>query len=261
MTGLMIGLLALVLIVRLVVWIPQWWRAGISGENDFTLYNRAGWRLRLGGTYDEDLLSVKDLAVLPSGVSQGTNTDLSPVGSPPLLLYLLLPFTLPPYSVVWYVWTALSALAIGLALVLLWRAFLPPLSATQKTIGVLLILRFPPLVHHVRWGRTECHILLSLVGSLISLRRVNEVGAGVLAGLATCLHLYPGLISGHCLVTRRRRSAVAMVGTGLVLTVPLLIVRGVTDYHVLLSQVLPTLRSRFLLFTTSFSLPSVVGRL
>lgn len=78
---------------------------------------------------------------------------------------------------------------------LLWRGFLPPLSVTQKAIGLLLILIFPSLAHHMRWGRTESLILLSLVGSLISLRRGNEAGAGALAlyGLQALLARLPCL--------------------------------------------------------------------
>jgi hypothetical protein len=101
--ALVIALLALILMVRLAVWIPQWWRAGIRAENDFTLHYLAGLR---------------------SDISRGTDADLPCVGNPPLLLYLLLPFTLLPYRVAWFVWSAISALTIGLALVLLWRAFL-----------------------------------------------------------------------------------------------------------------------------------------
>jgi hypothetical protein len=168
--ALVIALLALILIVRLAVWIPQWWGAGISAENDFTLYYLAGWRLRLGASPYEDLLSVKDLAGLPSHISRGTDADLPPVGNPPLLLYLLLHFTLIPYRVAWFVWTAISALTIGLALVLLWRAFLPPLSVTQKAIGLLLILVFPPLAHHIRWRRTESLIVFSQVLPTLSSR-------------------------------------------------------------------------------------------
>lgn len=147
--ALVIALLALILIVRLAVWIPQWWGAGISAENDFTLYYLAG---------------------LPSDISRGTDADLPPVGNPPLLLYLLLHFTLIPYRVAWFVWTAISALTIGLALVLLWRAFLPPLSVTQKAIGLLLILVFPPLAHHIRWRRTESLIVFSQVLPTLSSR-------------------------------------------------------------------------------------------
>lgn len=147
--ALVIALLALILIVRLAVWIPQWWGSGMSAENDFTFYYLAG---------------------LPSHISRGTDADLPPVGNPPLLLYLLLHFTLLPYRVAWFVWTAISALTIGLALVLLWRAFLPPLSVTQKAIGLLLILIFPPLAHHMRWRRTESLIVFSQVLPTLSSR-------------------------------------------------------------------------------------------
>jgi Glycosyltransferase family 87 len=155
--------------------------------------------------------------------------------------------------------TGFSLAALLLCLHLLGEHFASDLTPRQKAAISFTVLGWAPVVDTLRAGQPSI-----LLGTLVilgwwSLRRSQQVLAGILVALATCLKLYPGLLFVYLLVRYRRAFAAACVAAG---TLGLLAVlasgwSSIVAYRTGIDPII----ARYAVFATNVSLLGVLARL
>lgn len=136
--------------------------------------------------------------------------------SPPPVAVLAVPIALLPKQVGVQVWTAFDALAMVVALWLLYRVLAPkhPLS---RPLFWLVAGYFPPLFADVSAGQRGGVLLVCAMAS-IWLERKRPALAGAVGGLATAFKYFPAAMVIGPRPEHRVRYAVALAAVALVLT-------------------------------------------
>ena len=155
--------------------------------------------------------------------------------------------------------TSFSLAALLLSLHLLGEQFGSDLTLRQKAAIAFTVLGWAPVVDTLRAGQPSI-----LLGTLVilgwwSLRRGQQVLAGIVVALATCLKLYPGLLFVYLLVRHRRAFAAACVAAGALGLLTLLACgwSSVVEYRASINAVVV----EYATFATNISLLGVLARL
>jgi hypothetical protein len=134
--------------------------------------------------------------------------------SPPALAVLAAPVALLPKQVGVQVWTGIDAVALGLALFLLYRV-VAPRHRLAKPLFWLAAAYFPPLFADVVAGQRGGILLLGAMASMW-LERNRPVVAGAVGGLAAALKYFPAAMIIGPRPEHRVRYAIAL-GAAMVL--------------------------------------------
>jgi Glycosyltransferase family 87 len=125
-------------------------------------------------------------------------------GDTPTFLLLTRPLALIPERSAFYLWSALNAVFLGLALVLLLAKF-SNLKRKEALILGALALTYSPVLFHFQYGQKNILILLLLVVMIRLLEHRREQAAGLCLALAALLRVFPVLLIGYFAIQRRWR--------------------------------------------------------
>lgn len=195
--------------------------AATRGPSDFYQYWAAARDWREGRSLYSDLQATfpEHAHFLGPGASLTADQVLHINAYPPFATLFFAPFSYLDYSTGYSAWIALS-LAMALAsIVLIGRELWP--GSVRKQLGwcvlaVVLVGTSPTLKHEVGAGNVGCLLLFLLTLTWLATRRGYAVAAGVVAGVALHIKLFPGLLLVYFLWTNRR-SFVTMVVTSVLL--------------------------------------------
>lgn len=137
--------------------------------------------------------------------------------SPPPVALLAVPMALLPKSVGVEVWTGLDAIALLIALGLLYRVFASRHPVARPAFWIVAGY-FPPLFADVSAGQRGGVLLLGAVAS-ISLEATRPALAGAAGGLVAALKYYPAAMVIGARPEHRIRYAVALFAVLLLVTV------------------------------------------
>jgi hypothetical protein len=164
---------------------------------DFCSYYSSDLALRAGlDPYTADLPAIERKLGTYSQVAHGTE--------PPTQLLLLEPFTYFSLGYGFWVWIALSALALAASLGLL----LGPrsgLSYQAAWILVALAILYSPIYNHFITSQNKLFTLLILVVMMRCMEDGYDGIAGLLLALAGLTRMFPFVLVGYLLIRRRWR--------------------------------------------------------
>jgi hypothetical protein len=136
------------------------------------------------------------------GIARATDT--------PFFILCFEPLTLLGPTAAYWVWFALNAAALTLAMVLILRT--TPLDRRQVISLSAIILLYPPLSNHIFFAQTQIVVLLLAVIAMRSLESGHERTAGAAIAVASLLKVFPLAIAGYFLVRRRWRACAWTLG-------------------------------------------------
>lgn len=160
---------------------------------------------------------------------------------PPPLALMLLPF--PTYAAAWWGWATISIAcwlgALGLLLRELGGVIRTRLDSLWWPLLIAALINFPPVQSHLFWGQLQLPLLLLLTASWLSLRRGQDVRAGIFLGLAIALKLFPALLILFLLIQRRWRCVMAASVTATAVLGVSFVLVGLDQAYYYFSTVLP----------------------
>ena len=173
---------------------------GDNFHNDFTFYFAAA-RLGLahGWTHLYDLkLQQEQLDAIGSGIKVA---QLARYVSPPPLAWLIVPFTLLPYRVAYWVWSAILLAALALA----WQLAAPG-RGRARVIFLVAAVGWLPIVYGLQLGQPALLVAAAVAVSYALLRRKADWAAGAVLGLLVLKPQLALLVPAALLVTGRWRA-------------------------------------------------------
>jgi hypothetical protein len=205
---------------------------GDNFHNDFTFYFAAA-RLGLahGWSHLYDLkLQQEQLDAIGSQIKVA---QLARYVSPPPLAWLVVPLTLLPYRVAYWVWSAILLAALALA----WQVAAPGRGRT-RTLFLVAAIGWLPVIYGLQLGQPALLVAAGVAASYGLLRRKSEWAAGAVLGLLVLKPQLALLVPAALLVTGRWRafaaSAVVLALLGAASAIALG-PRGIADYQGILS--------------------------
>lgn len=173
---------------------------------DFSHYYVSALAMRNGiNPYTTDLRPL-GLQLGLDGIARATDT--------PFFLLCFGPLTLLRPAPAYWIWFAINAAALALAMGLIVRTA-PRLDWRQLISLCAIILLYPPLANHIFYAQTQIVILLLVVVAMRALESPHDRTAGLALAVAGLLKVFPLAIVGY-LVMRRRWRALAWAAIGLV---------------------------------------------
>ncbi len=185
----------------------QWVAAYLSDNfhNDLTFYYAAaliglnhGWQ----SIYDLQLQQ----AQLDAMGSRIHVAELARYISPPPVAWLALPFTLLPFQVAYWTWSAL----LLAALVGAWHLAAPGSGAT-KAVHLAAALAWLPIIYGLQLGQPGLFVALGVAASYALLRTGRPAWAGAALGVLVLKPQLAFLVPAALLVTGRYRAFLASV--------------------------------------------------
>lgn len=156
---------------------------------------------------------------------------------PPAMMFVMLPFSLLPFSVAKLIWLAFSIIAIGVGMWLVGRAIQSsPLTAFCMAF---LVLTFQPVRNTVDLGQVNALMFVLVAAFFFLYRGGRGVLAGLVLGVATAIRFHPALLIAYLIWRRDFRTAAvasAIAGAVSVLAVPAF---GVEESVIYFTQVAP----------------------
>ena len=189
----------------------QWALAYASDHfhNDLTFYlvgARIGLAHGWGSIYDLGLQQAQ-LDAMGSGI---TIAQLARYISPPPVAWAAVPFTVLPYPVAYWAWSAL----LVAALVLTWRLAAPG-SGRARVIFLLAAVGWLPVIYALQLGQPGLFVAAGVATSYTLLRTRRPVWAGVALGVLVLKPQLAFLLPPALLVAREYRAfAAAVVALG-----------------------------------------------
>jgi hypothetical protein len=185
-------------------------------EWDFSHYYVAAFAMRTGlNPYAMDLQPLGRQLGL-DGIARATDT--------PFFLLCFEPITwLGPTGAYW-VWFAINAVSLALAMFLILRAVPKPNSQGHLTPRLnrrelislcAIVLIYPPLSNHIFFAQAQIPVLLLIVVAMRCLEGARDRTAGLVLAVATLLKVFPIVMAGYLIVCRKWR-ALGWMGVGLV---------------------------------------------
>jgi alpha-1,2-mannosyltransferase len=175
---------------------------------------------------------------------------------PPVFAVLIAPLTWLPRMVAGWTWLLAMQAALGLSLMVAFRAWGP--AWTARWVAAVLTFSFFPLHVDVTQGQTNLPVLALLVLGVVGILR-GQHRAGVWLGVAAAIKISPLLLLGWLLFERRWRAA-AFLGVGFAGATGLGALVRPGDTVTFFGQVLPAL-ARGTAYYSNQSLAGVLGRL
>ncbi len=131
------------------------------------------------------------------GIARATDT--------PFFLLCFEPLTLLRPAAAYWIWFAINAASLLLAMILILRAA-PRLERRQTISLCAIILLYPPLSNHIFFAQTQIVVLLLLVVAMRSMTSGRDRSAGLALAAAGLLKAFPLVIVGYFIVQRRWRA-------------------------------------------------------
>jgi glycosyl transferase family 87 len=173
---------------------------------DFSHYYVAALAMRNGiNPYTTDLRPLGQQLGL-EGIARATDT--------PFFLLCFEPLTWLRPAPAYWIWFAINAAALALAMGLIVRTA-PRLDRRQLIWLCAIVLLYPPLSNHIFFAQTQVVILLLVVVTMRSLESAHDRTAGLALAVAGLLKVFPLAIIGYFVMGRRWR-ALAWTAIGLV---------------------------------------------
>lgn len=173
---------------------------GAIRNYDFQCYYASALALRRG----LDPYTI-DYRPLISALRLNLTPDYRADYTPPLML-LLEPLTRLSIDHAFWVWTALNAVALAVALYGLLGTRLSGIAPRAAWILAALAMLYPPVGIHFLYAQTVIPILMLLVLAMRALERGHDAAAGTLIAVAAMLRAFPALLLIYLVVTRRWRA-------------------------------------------------------
>jgi glycosyl transferase family 87 len=151
----------------------------------------------------------------------GPRTDFSPPPGqrdphPPPLILLLAPLSFLPYAAAWTLWKIVIVLGFAGSIALIAHIIGFPRNDSLMIGAVSLVV--PSAQQELIYGGTTVVVLVLLALTWWRLERAPETSAGVLAGAAAALKLFPSLLVVWFAKQRRARAATTMVTAAVLIT-------------------------------------------
>jgi hypothetical protein len=158
---------------------------------------------------------------------------------PPFSVLLTLPFGRLDYPDAVLAWNlcGLPFLVLSLWLVRRQLHLAPMWWAPIAAVPVLLICY--PFEQQIEQGQLNCLLMFLVTASWAADRSDRPVWAGIAAGLAMAVKLFPGLLLIYFLLRRRWVAAAVMLGTFLLANLATVAVLGLATYQTYLRDILP----------------------
>ena len=178
--------------------------AGRMRRFDFSVFYASAVALRMGlNPYLIDLSRIGD----PLGLEI---RPLIHTTSTPTFLLCFEPLGYLPDTVAYWIWFAINAIALGVAIMLLLQDRIGGLSRSQKWVLGIAMLLYAPLGDHIAFAQVQVLILLMLVLVMRWLASGRQIAAGLMLALAIMLRAFPIVLALYLLATRRWRALAAM---------------------------------------------------
>ncbi len=178
--------------------------AGRTHRFDFSVFYASAVAMRMGlNPYLIDLSRIGD----PVGLEI---RPLIHTTSTPTFLLCFEPFGYLPETVAYWIWFAINAVALGVAILLLLQDGTGGLSRSRKWVLGIAMLLYAPLGDHIAFAQVQVLILLMLVLVMRWLASGREIAAGLMLALTIMLRAFPIALAGYLLATRRWRALAAM---------------------------------------------------
>jgi hypothetical protein len=187
--------LCALLIGGLVVWATN------SAPGDFGNYYY-GSKFLAGGKFNADVYETNkfNLAVYNEGLR---NFFLNYTPVPPITAILYLPFTVFTFTTAKLVWNILNALIWLLMLFRLQRYFKFPAIYTL----IFSLVLFIPLKSNFQQGQMYIPVTALLLEGFIAIEKQFNLKAGVLLGIAILLKIFPAIVLGYLVFSRKWKVA------------------------------------------------------
>jgi hypothetical protein len=174
---------------------------------------------------------------------------------PPVSVVMVLPLAWWDYLDAQNVWQAFSALCFFVSLGLIFRETGLRLPRWLWLYAVAALIQCIPLQQTLMLGQIQAQLLLLLTLAWVADRRGWAVVAGICAGAATALKLYPGLTLFYFLARRQWKAALTWTATMLVLNLLALVILGSQAFVDYVRIVMPSVDR----FKCSWQSHSLVG--
>ena len=158
---------------------------------------------------------LKDLT--PLATSLHLRIDWKRAGYTPTFILCFEPITLLSPLAGWWIWTAMNVVFLAAVLLLLLRK---RFDLTSGLLFASVAIFYTPLASLFHFGQTGIQMLLLITLTMHWLRNGRDAAAGIALAAAVLLRLYPLVLVGYLLVSRRWR---ALIWMGLALAVGIMI--------------------------------------
>lgn len=203
-------------------------RSPIAGS-DLSSYYTAGYLVRSGRA--AELYAVSDGDSILGDATAGPYREAADERGvrrqhyyiyPPLFALLAAPLSFLSFGAARLVWLASDLALLGVFIYLYgkWRRMdgTSPGIAEWALVTVTLFLEFLPLIWALAIGQTSLLLLALIVGSLVLVRRENDMMAGALLGIAAAIKLTPALLIVYFFWRGRRGVAMWAGGVAVLCT-------------------------------------------
>ncbi|MEA2680215.1 MAG: alpha,2-mannosyltransferase, partial [Candidatus Binataceae bacterium] len=164
---------------------------------DFSHYYVSALAMRTGvNPYTTDLRPLGRQLGL-EGIARATDT--------PFFLLCFAPLTWLRPATAYWIWFAINAVALAVAMSLIVRAA-SRLDRRQLISLCAIILLYPPLSNHIFFAQTQIIILLLLVTAMRSIEAKHDRTAGLAIAVASLLKVFPLVMIGYMVMRRRWRA-------------------------------------------------------
>jgi len=123
---------------------------------------------------------------------------------PPTFDLIFKALTYLPLHNAYCLWQAINLACMAVAILLLIGFGSDLRISTSLTIGALFVL-YPSVASHFWFGQSKFPLLLLFVLMMRAMKRGRDATAGSALALATLIHVFPIVLSGYLILTRRWR--------------------------------------------------------
>jgi hypothetical protein len=208
-----VWLCALLMLAGTAIKMRGQWRG-----RDFSDKYESAWALRHGiDPYPIDLTPIAARLGLETG-------GLIHASDTPTFLLCFEPLTYLSPRVAFWIWSAINAVALWVAMYLL-LARRREMSPRMAWLLAGLLLMSAPLNLNFYWGQSQLIILMLLVVAMRAMERERDSDAGLIIAAAALLRAYPALLVGYLVLRRKWRAvvfAIAGIAIGMLATIAIL---------------------------------------
>ena len=167
-------------------------------QEDFAVYYFSALEMRRGiNPYTTDLTQTARASGFDiHGIALSTD--------PPTFDLIFKALTYLPLHTAYCLWQAINLACMAAAILLLIGPGSDLRTSTSLTIGALFFL-YPSVASHFWFGQSKFPVLLLFVLMMRSMKRGHDAKAGSALALATLIHVFPIVLSGYLVLTRRWR--------------------------------------------------------
>lgn len=221
---------------------------------DFSIFYCSVVTMHEGGNpYTTDMHAMATKLGLEGGYVEQMNN------SPALLLAMEPLALLPPHRAYW-VWQAASATMFAAALfLLLWPAYSGLSGAAALSLAGLAII-FLPVGNNFAIAQSKMTALVALATMLRLMERKRDWSAGIVLGVIGLIQVFPLLLGGYLLLTRRWRAVAATIATVLVGGVIVVAMAGPANAMSFVTAVGSLASARWLSETSNISIAAFISR-